>query len=130
MPTGVPLLVLFDVLETPPPHDAHSMMSSRIAASDAIVARSSRPCSRARRPCHKEAKTASATTAIHHASGHPSGPRFGGELCSPSGTNTDDAVVVTPTVTVCAFDPSSVTDAGETEHVASDGAPAQVSETV
>jgi hypothetical protein len=39
------------------------------------------------------------------------------------------AVVVTVTVAVEAAEPFSVTDGGETVHVARDGAPAQVSET-
>lgn len=57
------------------------------------------------------------------------GQAFGAGGAGGAGSTAVDAVVLTVTFTVAAFVPSSVTEAGESVQVESNGAPAQESET-
>jgi hypothetical protein len=72
----------------------------------------------------KTASHANSAASAHH--GAIGGPCRG----KTSGVTIPRAVVVKVTVAVAGFDPSSVTDDGETAHVAAAGAPVQLQVTI
>ena len=135
VPTGVPGELGGELLPPPPPQAANSATAKKIAQINAGRSRAlalrfttSGPALRpstARRNHTPSANVASSSSQTSNILLPPEIGRTRG-----SGSSEEGAVVVTVMLTVWEFFPSSVTELGDTSHVASDGAPEQVRDTV
>jgi len=117
VPAGVPVVVIAGV--DPPPQATQEISKSTVAARTARLKRTLR-----RRIAAREESVAS--TSSHATHGMASGPMPPGGSSRRVGPASERAVVVTVTVGLATSVPSRVTEDGEMEHVAADGAPVQL----